>query len=309
MGYAVLHINKPTSGGGLGNHIDRKQGHEHSFPNADPDRMHLNQELCPSKNHMLLDVQNRIKEGYNGKRKIRTDAVTHITTILSGSHDTMKEIENEGRLQDWYLKNYEFAKAEFGEENIVRFTLHMDERTPHIHCVTVPLLADGRLSAKEMMGSTKKMRERQTRYAEEMKEFNLERGIENSKNSHITTADYYKGMELISQDTKKINLVGKNALGFVSKDKTLNNYELAIRGFQKKLYEEQRQVEELSKKNHNLEEDQKRLEKNIIEDQKYIQVLQRKLNKIILDNSNKYLEELRGIKKTDQVKNRKRPKL
>ena len=40
-----------------------------------------------------------------------------------------------------------------GEENITRFAVHLDEKTPHIHCVFVPITEDGRLSAGDWVGN------------------------------------------------------------------------------------------------------------------------------------------------------------
>ena len=72
---------------------------------------------------------------------------------MSGTHARMKEIEADDKLfQAWKAANYQFACREFGQENIVRFTVHRDEKTPHIHCVFVPITQDGRLSAKDYVG-------------------------------------------------------------------------------------------------------------------------------------------------------------
>ena len=43
MAYAVYHMEKGnSSSGGIGNHIDRTEGKEHSYLQADPARKHLN---------------------------------------------------------------------------------------------------------------------------------------------------------------------------------------------------------------------------------------------------------------------------
>ena len=54
----------------------------------------------------------------------------------------------------------------------------MDEKTPHMHLCFVPLTADGRLSAKEIVGNKKKLTQWQDRFWEHMvkKYPNLERG-------------------------------------------------------------------------------------------------------------------------------------
>lgn len=119
----------------------------------------------------------------------------------------------------WIKKNYAFMMNEFGKENIVRFVLHRDERTPHIHVVTVPLTKDGRLSAKEIMGNRKDMQARQDRYAEQMKSFGLERGIRNTGIKHESAKEYYTRMEEALQ-VGKFNEIkaSKNLLGNYTKE-------------------------------------------------------------------------------------------
>ena len=67
----------------------------------------------------------------------------------------MKEIfADKEKSKEWIKENYKFLAKEFGKENIVRFTLHLDEKTPHLHAVTIPLTNDGRLSAKKKLLAT-----------------------------------------------------------------------------------------------------------------------------------------------------------
>ncbi|GAA4310324.1 hypothetical protein GCM10023183_28130 [Nibribacter koreensis] len=53
------------------------------------------------------------------------------------------------RFKDWQQANFDFVAQEYGKAKMVRFTLHMYEKTPHIHAVVVPLTEDRRLSAKD----------------------------------------------------------------------------------------------------------------------------------------------------------------
>ena len=95
--YAVYHMEKGNvSSGGIGNHIDRKKGAEHTYQHADKSKMHLNQNFTLNKYcSMPLNkaIDERIKEGYKGSKAIRKDAVKYTTHILTGSHEKMKEIE------------------------------------------------------------------------------------------------------------------------------------------------------------------------------------------------------------------------
>lgn len=193
MGYCVYHLQKGSgTGSGIGSHIDRTR----TVKNADPERTHLNTDLIRTKySTMPLNaaISARIKEGYNGKQTIRKDAVRYINHVLTGSHEDMKEIfKDKEKRENWIRANFNFICKHFGgEENIVRFTIHMDEKTPHIHCITVPLTADGRLSAREMVGNNKKLQELQDIYSGYMEEFNLERGIRGSNAKHTDIKEFY----------------------------------------------------------------------------------------------------------------------
>ena len=198
--YAVYHTEKGNiSSGGIGNHIDRTEGLEHSYIHADPERKHLNEHLelnrfCTMK--LSEAINERISEGYTGTKAIRKDAVKYSTHIMSGSHDKMKEIENDpAKRKEWIKANLEFIKAEFGEKNIVRFAVHRDEKTMHIHAVTVNLTKDGRLSAKEIIGNKKVMQERQDRYAAAVQKFGLMRGERNTGIKHEDAKEYYKRIQ------------------------------------------------------------------------------------------------------------------
>ena len=212
--FAVFHAMKGKGrGGSLGNHIDRT-----STPhNADSDRVHLNRYIVHDKEDgakilsqqeyrreiesgniksMFASVNERIEEGYQGKTAIRKDAVRYVNLMLSGSHEKMKEIEREGKLEDWMKDNYRFVAKEFGKDNIVRFAMHADEKTPHVHATVVPLTEDGRLSAREyLFGHKEKLKGFQDRYAQEMKEYGLERGVRETRSKHKTTQQYYKEIE------------------------------------------------------------------------------------------------------------------
>ena len=46
MSYAVYHVEKgAVSPGGIGKHIDREPGAEHTYQHADPERIHLNEHI------------------------------------------------------------------------------------------------------------------------------------------------------------------------------------------------------------------------------------------------------------------------
>lgn len=204
--FSVLHINKYKALGGIGSHIDRR----HITANVDPLRSHLNEDFAyVFSKEMTLEksVHNRISEGYTKSRAIRKDAVKALGIIMGGSHERMKEIESDEELfRAWKKANYDFVCSEFGRENIVRFSLHRDEKTPHFHCVVVPITSDGKLSADHFIGTPAKLCAYQDRYAEIMKKFGLLRGIhkELTRREHVTSKDYYKTINALAHEVEAL---------------------------------------------------------------------------------------------------------
>ena len=67
------------------------------------------------------------------KRKITPDQVRAIRIVLSGTHEDIVRVQDEGRLDEWCADNLQWLHRTFGRENTVSAVLHMDEHTPHIH--------------------------------------------------------------------------------------------------------------------------------------------------------------------------------
>lgn len=191
MGKLALHYSKGGKGsnGGLTLHIDREQK-EYS-KNIDTSRSHLNVEFATVTDTIDKQINKRIAEDYKGKT-IRKDAVYSCKFVLSGSHETMEKL-SEKELLKWSKDTFDFFAKLYGEKNIIRCTLHRDEKTPHLHLVTVPLTKDGRLSAKEYLGDKKKLEALHSNYTEEVgKKYGLERGVSGANRPHLTTKDYYR---------------------------------------------------------------------------------------------------------------------
>lgn len=286
MGYAVYHVEKgQTSSGGIGNHIDRKKGAEHTYQHADPSRRHLNQnyEVHQGREKIPLHqaIEERIKEGYKGQKAIRKDAVKYKTHILTGSHEDMMRIfSNPQTAQKWIDENRKFIEKEFGKENVVRFTLHMDEKTPHIHAVTVPLTQDGRLSAKEIIGNKKEMQARQDRYASQMMQFGLERGIRNTGIKHENATEYYARMNQAKEVAEKTEIkVEKGLLGYKAESvqelkNAVKSLKVALKSKDLEIEAKDRRVRETAERNQALKKGKDIIQSNytkLISDEKLYQ--------------------------------------
>lgn len=226
--YAIIHVQKHSSaGGGLGNHIERTEGKEHTYPHAIPEKKKFNISFDTGYKNMSLGkaVQDRIEKGYTGKTAIRKDAVKFLSLILSGTHEQTIKIHKSPELFSAYIRaNRKFLEDEYGKENIVKLELHRDEKTPHFHAIVVPLTKDGSLSAKKVVGDRNDLKAFQDRYAAAMKPFGLERGEENTKNTHITTKEFYQELEKTRKEVQNLDLERVKLIPPAQKTEMIKNY-------------------------------------------------------------------------------------
>lgn len=175
---------------------------EHNYrkgetPNADPERTGLNREYVNSLDNLSKAVDKRLKEA--GITKTRKDAVKAMEFILSASpeafpRDDGGQVTGDYRQSTWLNKNLTFMQDRYGA-NLVAFTLHQDELTPHIHAIVVPVTADNRLCAKELF-NPRSLRQLQTDYA---KAVGLERGLAGSKAKHVAIRQIYAAQQKLRQ--------------------------------------------------------------------------------------------------------------
>ena len=215
MGYISIQINKAKGSAdtGASDHIERKT----TPKNADPTRTHLNHELVQFPDGVsdrTEAISHRIRTA-GIKRKITPDQVRAIRIVLSGTHEDMARIQDEGRLSEWCDDNLQWLHRTFGKENTVSAVLHMDEHTPHIHATVVPIVTGERRKAKKKTEGKRTYRKKAdavrlcaddllTRerlvayhdsYAAAMAKYGLQRGIRGSEARHTTTAQYYRDLK------------------------------------------------------------------------------------------------------------------
>lgn len=191
---AILRVSKAKGAGSIAG----KSTHNYRLaevPNADPQRAHLNKEYINAHLDLAPAIEARIQEA--GIKRIRHDAVKGMEFLLTASPERFKrdesgQVTGDVRNSKWVGENLRFLQEKYGA-NLVAFTLHQDEKTPHIHAVVVPITADGRLSAKELF-NPQTLRQLQTDYAQAMKPFGLERGVEGSRARHVEMKQIY-GMQ------------------------------------------------------------------------------------------------------------------
>lgn len=228
MSYAVVRVQKMTAGSvrGIQIHDRREKENSRTNPDIDHNRSRYNYDLCPDQHEDFgKAVKERIAQ-LDLPKAVRKDAVVMAQVLVTsdsaffkglgadreanymeaayrcyGAGDPFTEsyIEEQVSLMDkspdFFQAAYDFLADRYGRENVISATVHMDEKTPHMHFNFVPITEDGRLCAKEIL-TPKTLTEQQDAFHEQIgKHYGLERGEPRSsgkRRTHLQTADFKK---------------------------------------------------------------------------------------------------------------------
>lgn len=199
--YAIIRTQKHKTNatiGGMEKHDDRTM----DVPNANKDFTHYNKILIGKRSNLIESIDARIEKlKKDHDPRITKDSVRCIEYMMTASPEAFafKQVngkltaskDDQARWTEFVKNSQEFLIQKHGKENIVKFSYHLDETTPHIHAFVVPITKDHRLSAKDFLGGTEKLRELQDEFAEKMKPIGLKRGEKGSKAKHETIQKYY----------------------------------------------------------------------------------------------------------------------
>lgn len=147
--------------------------------NYDRSREHLNFEIHPGgivapidksrplTRRMAENLASRgIKDPNEGLAEPRFRTVVNF--IFGGSTERMRELafgnqkvdfESKGgnehirrmpEIEKWAQDIYRFVADKYGEENIVSFIVHCDEKNPHVHCALLPIDKDKKFAFKKI---------------------------------------------------------------------------------------------------------------------------------------------------------------
>lgn len=124
--------------------------------------------------------------------------------LFTATNEFFKDMTREDII-DWANTCMEFVYEDLGytKEQVLHSVIHLDEKTPHIHCVVVPLVKklDKRtnterytISKKQYIKDKVHLSELQDKYHKRLtdKGYDLERGIKGSDRKHIKIKDYKK---------------------------------------------------------------------------------------------------------------------
>ncbi|MED2348894.1 MobV family relaxase [Bacillus thuringiensis] len=202
---------KMTDVKGLQIHNQREK-ESHSNSDIIHERTEQNYDLIHDKEKVDYKklIQDRIDNGVVSNRAIRKDAVVCCSFMISASPDYMNSL-SQVEQRRFFEESLRFLKGRYGEENFVYASVHVDEKTPHMHVGMVPVNEKQKLSAYSFFKSKSELHDLQDKIYEHVKEkgFDIERGV-SSDRKHLSTQRFkavtlQQEIEELEQEKKGID--------------------------------------------------------------------------------------------------------
>ena len=194
----------------------------HSNKDIDPTRTHLNF-YCKENETTYIREFDRMKKEYDLKGNLRKNSIIMCQMMITSDNDFFKKIGLE-ETKRYFRESYKFVcnYKNLWERNIVSAAVHLDETTPHMHLVFIPVIhtkdeqgnAIDKICARDFWRGRDSYRKLQNDFHKYVtsKGFDLERGLPVEE----TGAKHYK-----IEDLKKIT-------NFENTKKVLSNIKLEL---------------------------------------------------------------------------------
>ena len=219
MSTLVLHMSKFKKDAirGIQSH-NRRERESHSNPDIDYSRSVGNYDLHESaSDNYAQAIQNRIDDLLMVKA-VRKDAVHMCGLIVSSDKSFFTRMGKE-ETRRFFAEAAAYLTDFVGRENVVSAMVHMDEKTPHMHFLHVPVTQDGRLSANSIYSraSLKKLQTELPSYLQS-RGFEIQRGVEQKPGSakkHLDTREFKQQQESLAGLRRESDAVAREALQLI----------------------------------------------------------------------------------------------
>jgi len=180
-----------------------------------------------------------------------------VDTLITASPVFFKG-KKRNEVKAFFKTAVDFLSKKIGKDNIFTAVVHLDEKTPHLHLCFTPITADGRLSAKEIIGNRTQLSKWQDEFfAHMVKSFpSIERGESASETGrrHIPTRVFKQAVRLTKQAAQiQTALDGINPLNAGrKKDEALallNKFFPSMENFEAQVKKYRREIDNLEKEN------------------------------------------------------------
>ena len=267
----------------------------------DPTRQNLNFEVgrggvvMPVRKHYAIDQRfkdNLRRRGIEDPNEIKKrkglepNRNTIANIMLGGNRERMRElafgdqqvdykkgadnrgIERKEDIEKWAVDMYNFIAKKYGEDNIIAFVVHLDEKNPHVHCTVVPVNEKNKISYNQIFGGNKEQaRLKFNQLHDEVAEFNRKWGLERGDSvmetgaKHRTSEEYWEWLsgQCTELENKKEGLENDNTTLQKQNDflnREMNKANIRVKGLA-------RMVENLTKRKESIEEEISTLREDI----------------------------------------------
>lgn len=248
MSFLVLHMDKfkKSDVRGIQSHNLRERK-SRSNPDIDYGRSAGNYELHQGASPNYAEcIQRRIDDLLLTKA-VRKDAVHMCGLIVSSDREFFLKIGQE-ETQRFFAESAAFLAEFVGEENVISAMVHMDEATPHMHFMHVPVTRDGRLSANSIY-TRDSLKMLQTEFHRHLhsKGFDIQRGVEQepgAKKRHLNTREFKQQQEALNTLQADAAALEKEALALGRNVNALRGQEASL---QERLQSYEAQAKEAEK--------------------------------------------------------------
>ena len=292
MGFAIIRIAKVKSTGIAGAQIHNlRLTEKHQNQDIDVSKSHLNQVLAGDSKNFAKEVAKQVEEVQkNQTRKIRKDAPRALEYLVTASPESLDKMNADERRR-YFEQSLRFIQDRHGMEHVVSAVVHLDESTPHMHVIAVPIDKDGKLNVKPFTNRTA-LQQLQTDFAKQVGEgFGLERGKSfeetGERRAHKSLRDFKREQALLEREGREVSIE-------VPAKKLLESHEKYVERVQaenesltlafKALQAEQKQAEEARKRSEQVTREAVAQSKNAKEQAfklaKITQALQKKLEEL-----------------------------
>lgn len=198
MAKLACHVEKYKKGSvsSIERHNERKNVN-YSNEEIDPSRTHLNYSLIQRDNESYYRSVMKLvnaRDNPSGKA-LRKDAVVLCEFVITSSNEFFENLPAEEQRRFFEEAN-QYLQDFFGKEKCIYSVVHNDEHTPHMHFGFVPLTAENKLCAKEIINRSAlfRLQSEMPKFLQE-KGFKIERGEAGSKAVHKSVKQYKADME------------------------------------------------------------------------------------------------------------------
>ena len=211
MSFIVLHMDKfkKEAVRGIQSHNERER-ESHSNHDINYERSGHNYELHEQASGNYTEaIQNRIDDLLLVKA-VRKDAVYMCGLIVSSDSAFFEKLSPE-ETKRFFEESKAFLMEFVGAENVISAKVHLDEKTPHMHFLHVPVTPDGRLNAKGIY-TRESLKMLQTELPRHLQScgFDLQRGIEQepgAKKKHLNTREFKQQQEALASLEKEAQAI------------------------------------------------------------------------------------------------------